>query len=114
MADATLDDALALVVSKFNGVKDKDGQPYILHCLRVMFGVTDPAARLVALMHDLVEDTDVTLNELQALGFADDIVQGVALMTHTEEDSYADYVVRLKCNDFAHSKAVGSAGQLLH
>lgn len=42
MPQATLDYALALVVAKFKGITDKDGQPYILHCLRVMLGVTDP------------------------------------------------------------------------
>jgi hypothetical protein len=101
MPQATLDDALALVVAKFRGISDKDGQPYILHCLRVMLGVTDPAARLVALMHDLVEDTDVTLGDLRSHGFAEEVVRGVELMTHTDQLSYAEYVVRLKENPLA-------------
>ena len=101
MSEATLDDALALVVAKFRGVKDKDGQPYILHCLRVMLGVSDPTARMVALMHDLVEDTDVTLDDLRSIGFAEEVIQGVALVTHADEDSYAEYVVRLKPNPLA-------------
>ncbi len=101
MPQATLDDALALVVAKFKGITDKDGQPYILHCLRVMLGVTDPAARIVALMHDLVEDTDVTIEDLQTLGFADEIVRGVAMVSHAIDLSYADYVVGLKTNHLA-------------
>ncbi len=101
MTQATLDDALLLVASKFKGMKDKAGQPYILHCLRVMLGVSDPAARIVALMHDLVEDTDVTAELLGTLGYAQEIVRAVELITHAQGISYAEYIVRLKPNELA-------------
>jgi hypothetical protein len=101
LTTATLDDALALVVAKFHGVTDKAGQPYVLHCLRVMLGVSGSLARQVAVMHDLVEDTDVTLNDLRTLAFAEEVIAGVELVTHFGTDSYADYVVRLKANELA-------------
>ena len=52
-------------------------------------------------MHDLVEDTPVTLDELRQLGFAAEVVEAVGLVTHQARDSYAEYVVRLKPNHLA-------------
>ncbi len=101
MAHANLDDALALVATHFRGVTDKDGEPYVLHCLRVMMGVADPRAQLVALMHDLVEDTEVTIDELRSRGFDEEVVAAVDLVTHRESHSYAEYVIRLKSNPLA-------------
>ena len=95
MPAATIEDALALVVSNFRGMTDKDGEPYVMHCLRVMMGVTEPLARQVALMHDLVEDTAISLDDLRQSGFASQVVEAVGLLTHQPEDSYAEYVVRL-------------------
>lgn len=93
---ATIDDALALVNQHFRSVTDKDGEPYAMHCLRVMMGVDDPLAQQVALMHDLVEDTPVTLDELRERGFSPEVVEAVDLVTHKPGDSYAEYVVRIK------------------
>jgi len=101
LARATLDDALTLVVTKFHSITDKAGQPYVLHCLRVMLGVSDPLAKQVAVMHDLVEDTDVTVDALRAQGFAEQVLAAVELVTHDLSYSYADYVVRLKANELA-------------
>ncbi len=98
---ATLDDAIALVATHFKGVTDKVGQPYILHCIRVMMGVESLDGKIVGILHDLVEDTDVTLEELRAAGFSETVVRGVDLMTHREGVSYADYVVRLQHDPIA-------------
>lgn len=103
MPTANIDDALALVASKFQGMTDKDGEPYVMHCLRVMMGVDDPLAQQVALMHDLVEDTDVTIEDLKTRGFAAEVLAAVDLVTHKSEDSYAEYVVRIKENPIARS-----------
>lgn len=101
MPHATIDDALALATKHFYGVKDEDGEPYILHCLRVMMNAKDPQAQQVALLHDLVEDTAVTLDELRNAGFSADVVQAIDLITHRESDSYADYVIQLSENRLA-------------
>lgn len=98
---ATIDDALALVAQHFHGLTDEDGEPYVLHCLRVMMSVEGTAAQQVALMHDLIEDTEVTLEQLQQRGFTAEVVTAVGLLTHDPADSYADYVVRLKPNRLA-------------
>lgn len=98
---ANIDDAMLLVAKHFRGVVDKDGEPYVMHCLRVMMGVSDPRGQLVGLMHDLVEDTPITLDDLRTQGFDDAVVEAVELVTHKHEDSYAEYVVRLKRNELA-------------
>ncbi len=89
------------MVTKFHGVTDKAGQPYLLHCLRVMQGVSDPLAKQVAVMHDLVEDTDVTVEALRSQGFAEEVLAALSLVTHDLRYSYADYVVQLKANELA-------------
>jgi (p)ppGpp synthase/HD superfamily hydrolase len=98
---ATLDDAIALAAKHFNGVTDKVGQPYILHCVRVMMGVESLDAKIVGILHDVVEDTEVTLEDLRRAGFSETVVRGVDLMTHREDVSYADYVVRLQADPIA-------------
>jgi hypothetical protein len=95
---ADLEDAIELVLKNFRGVRDKGNEPYVLHCLRVMLGVSDPNARQVAVMHDLVEDTEVSLADLRQQGFHDDVVDALALVTHDASLTYAEYVVRLKRN----------------
>ncbi len=101
MAEATLEDAIALAVERFRGVQDKDGQPYILHLLRVMMSVEDPEARVVGVLHDIVEDTSVTLLDLKDLGFSATIIEGVACLTHLPGITYCDYVIRIRSNEIA-------------
>ena len=95
---ATLDDALALAVEQFRGVLDKAGQPYVLHLLRVMLRQADPQAAQVGVLHDLVEDTDITLDDLTRRGFAKEVVAAIDALTHRVEEAYHQYVLRLsKC-----------------
>ena len=101
MEQATIDDALNLISRHFAGLTDEDGEPYVMHCIRVMQGVEGEHAKQVALMHDLVEDTPVTLEELRDRNFAPEVVEAVDLVTHPDAMSYADYVVRLKKNPIA-------------
>lgn len=58
-------------------------------------------AQIVAVLHDVVEDTSVTQDDLRKAGFSEAILEAVALVTHAKEDSYAEYVVRCKANDLA-------------
>jgi (p)ppGpp synthase/HD superfamily hydrolase len=92
---ATLDDALLLAAQQFRGVRDKAGQPYILHCLRVMLAQADDITRQAAVLHDVVEDTDVTLAELRQRGYAHEVVEAVDALTHRDDETYHEYVLRL-------------------
>jgi (p)ppGpp synthase/HD superfamily hydrolase len=101
MTTATLDDALALACRQFKGIQDKAGQPYILHCLRVMLPHQDDTARQAAILHDVVEDTDVTLESLRQLGFREEVIAAVDALTHRASESYYEYVLRLAQSDVA-------------
>lgn len=100
---------IAIVSANFNGVLDKGGKPYILHCLRVMDSVKHlgPEVMQIAVGHDLVEDTDVTLDYLKEQGFSDRVIEAIKLLTHDQAMSYDVYIKRLSFNDDA--KAVKKA-----
>lgn len=86
---------LALVATKFENVLDKQGQPYFLHCLHVMqtCGLTDENSLCIAVGHDLVEDTDVTVDYLTR-EFNFDIAAGIECLTFisSPEYTYEDYI----------------------
>ena len=98
---ATIDDALELVTYHFRGMTDKDGEPYVMHCLRVMMGVSDPLAQQAAVMHDLIEDTPLTIDDLRDRGFCEPVLTAVDLLTHRRHENYSTYVVRIKGNAIA-------------
>lgn len=98
---ATIEKAIEIAARAHAGATDRQGSPYILHALSVMAGVDSLPAKIVAVLHDVVEDTDVTLERLQAEGFSEEIIEAVRLMTRGEEQSYADYVVALSGHELA-------------
>jgi (p)ppGpp synthase/HD superfamily hydrolase len=98
---ATIEKALQIAAKAHEGQKDKDGQPYILHPLRVLNGVEGEEAKIVAVLHDVIEDTPVAEVDLQEEGFSETVVTAVACLTHRNGESYADYVIRCNRNDVA-------------
>jgi (p)ppGpp synthase/HD superfamily hydrolase len=98
---ATIDKALQIASKAHEGQKEKDGLPYILHPLRVMNSVEGEEAKIVAILHDVIEDTSVTEDDLRREGFDESIIAAVLYVTHRKDESYADYVVRCKANDTA-------------
>ncbi len=95
-----LDKAIRISAVAFEGCFDKQGQPYILHCLNVMNQMPeeDCDLRCIAVLHDLVEDTNWTISMLEEEGFSKRVLIGVELMTHDKETSYEDYVKKLSTN----------------
>ena len=98
---ATIEKALEIAAKAHSGVKDKQGEPYILHPIRVMMGVQGEQARIVALLHDVVEDTTVTLDDIQADNFSEEVLAALALVTLAEGQPYSEYVIACKANDIA-------------
>lgn len=96
-----LDKALAIAVSAHTGQADKLGEPYILHPLRVMMKMKSPAERIVAVLHDVVEDSAITLADLRVAGFAADIIGAVDGLTRRENESYEDYIARASLDPIA-------------
>ena len=99
---ATIEKAVEIAAKAHAGVRDKQGQPYLYHPLRVMLGVEDEDARIVAALHDVVEDTNVTLDDLRAEGFSEPIIEALALVTHKDKSiPYSEYVILAKGNRIA-------------
>ncbi len=92
---ATLERAIELAARAHAGQRDKGGQPYILHPLRVMMAVTTDAERIAAVLHDIVEDTSITFDDLVAEGFADDIVDAIRALTKFEGETREQAAKRL-------------------
>ena len=90
--------AIALVAHK--GQVDKAGMDYILHPLTVSNNCSSEEEKIVALLHDVLEDTSVTKEDLLKF-FSNEIVEAVSLLTHKEEDSYMDYLAKIKANPLA-------------
>ena len=97
----TIEKALQIAAQAHEGQKDKEGLPYILHPLRAMMKVQGEEAQIVAVLHDVIEDTSVTADELRQAGFSEKVIAAVLCVTHRKDERYADYVVRCKCNEVA-------------
>jgi (p)ppGpp synthase/HD superfamily hydrolase len=86
--------AIRIAAVAHEGQVDKAGQPYILHVLRVMFGCTTPEAQIAAALHDVVEDTAWTLDDLRAEGFGATVVAIVDALTRREGEEYFAFARR--------------------
>lgn len=85
--------AIAITAEAFKDKLDKGGQPYILHCLRVLDKIQgDECTKCAAIMHDIVEDTDWTFAKLTELGFSDKTIGILYLLTHNKETPYDEYI----------------------
>jgi guanosine-3',5'-bis(diphosphate) 3'-pyrophosphohydrolase len=96
--------AIAIAATAFRFKLDKGGQPYILHCLRVMNGVNqqDPQLMQMAVLHDLIEDCpDWSINQLREKGFSHKVCGVLELLTHEKSVPYADYIEKLSANPYA-------------
>jgi guanosine-3',5'-bis(diphosphate) 3'-pyrophosphohydrolase len=89
--------ALEIAMSAHDGQTDKAEQPYINHVLRVALAQTDPLRTVVALLHDVVEDTDVTLGQI-VKEFGHDVADAVYAITKQKGETYKDYVSRVRMN----------------
>lgn len=98
---ATLERAIELAARHHAGQVDKAGQPYILHPLRVMFGVKTPEQRMAAVLHDIVEDTSMTLDGLRAEGFPAAVVSAVEALTKAKGEERLHAATRAAANDIA-------------
>jgi (p)ppGpp synthase/HD superfamily hydrolase len=91
---STLEKAISIAADAHQGQRDKTGSPFILHPLRVMLRVSEADERIVAALHDVVEDSDLTLDDLRQAGFSRAVVTAVEAMTRREGEAYDDFVLR--------------------
>jgi (p)ppGpp synthase/HD superfamily hydrolase len=96
-----LERAIEIAAEAHSGHVDKAGQPYILHPLSLMFEFRDLDAMITAVLHDTVEDSDVTLGKLEEAGFSDAVVTAVDALTRRKDESYDEFISRLSSNPLA-------------
>ena len=117
----TIEDALRLAVDAHDGQKDLDGNPVILHPMTVGLAGRNREEIIAGLLHDVVEDTNYTFDDLLRKGVDEKIVDALRLLTHTDDLSYGEYVKRIaesrnsiaihvKYNDLCHNLQRGRAG----
>ena len=83
------------------GQLDKGGHPYILHPTRVMLQCRTTEEKTVAMLHDLLEDTTYTAEDLKQEGFTEEVIAAVVCLTKTEGEDYTVYVERICQNPLA-------------
>ncbi len=94
--------AISITAKAFEEKLDKAGQPYILHCLRVMNATKgDEDTKCASVMHDLVEDTNYTFEQLTKLGFSDRTIGLLHLVTHQKDTDYMEYIKAIAVSDEA-------------
>ena len=117
----TIEDALRLAVDAHDGQKDLDGNPVILHSMTVGLAGRNREEIIAGLLHDVMEDTNYTFDDLLRKGVEEKIVDALRLLTHTDDLLYDEYVKRIaesgnsiaihvKYNDLCHNLQRGRAG----
>ena len=80
---------------------DKSGLPYVFHPFHLAEQMTDEETTIVALLHDVVEDSEYTIDNLRDMGFTEAIISAIDMMTHDPEIPYMEYVAQIKKNPIA-------------
>lgn len=92
---STLEKAIALAAKHHEGQTDKAGKPYIFHLLKVMMDVEKNNEMIVAVLHDILEDTSVTIDDLKNQGFSNQILSSIISLTKLSYESYDDFIDRV-------------------
>lgn len=93
--------ASKLATEHHAGQVDKSGRPYTEHLAHVASGMLTEEERAVAWLHDSVEDTDITPQDLHEAGFPSSVIEAVEAMTHSPNQSYEEYIQAVKKNSIA-------------
>ncbi|MFP0198390.1 HD domain-containing protein [Pseudomonas sp. PHC1] len=94
----TLERAIAIAATAHAGQVDKGGAPYILHPLKVMLRMSSLEERIVAVLHDVVEDCGISLEDLRKEGFSEAVLSAIESVTKMPGESYEDFVERAAQN----------------
>jgi (p)ppGpp synthase/HD superfamily hydrolase len=94
--------AIRRALEAHSGQKEENGRPYLLHPLRLMLRMDTEQEMAAAVLHDVVEDTDTTLEDLRAEGFPEEVLAAVALLTHDKRKvAYREYIERIVADPLA-------------
>ncbi|QDH22092.1 bifunctional (p)ppGpp synthetase/guanosine-3',5'-bis(diphosphate) 3'-pyrophosphohydrolase [Saccharibacillus brassicae] len=98
---STLTKAISIAARCHEGQRDKGGSPYVFHPLRLMLKALTEQEQIVAVLHDTIEDSDLTLDDLRGEGFAEEIVEAVDRLSRREDETYHEFILRIKENRLA-------------
>lgn len=87
--------SLEIVTRLFNDKEDKGGQPYVIHLLKVYSGVSEYIEKVCALLHDVVEDTEISYDDLIGVGYNNDVIEILRILTKVKGEDYRDYIKRI-------------------
>ncbi len=93
--------AMHLAINAHGKQLDKNGQPYIGHCFRVMSAGQTLEEKIVGVLHDILEDTKMSIIDLSAEGFSEHVIDAVHTLTKLENEDYDHYIGRVERNDLA-------------
>ena len=96
-----LADAMALATEAHKGQLDRSGVMYILHPLRIMHQMNTETEKIVGVLHDIVEDTPITLQVLKEKGFSQEAIDALDHLTKREGEKYTDFIKRCRQNPIA-------------
>ena len=97
----SIEKAIELALRAHTGQVDKGGEPYILHPLRLMLRMDGEAEAIAAVLHDVVEDADIGLDDLRASGFPEEAIQAIDCLTKRKGEDYEAFVRRVETNEIA-------------
>ncbi|AVZ85733.1 HD domain-containing protein [Acinetobacter sp. WCHA45] len=98
---ATLEQAISLAAKQHEGQVDKANAPYILHPLRVMLNVPTIEHKIVAVLHDILEDTETTIEDLYQFGFQEHIIDAIVALTKKQGETRLEAAQRARQNPIA-------------
>ena len=96
-----LEDAIALATRAHHGQRDRYGEPFILHPLRVMLRLDTEEERIAGVLHDLVEKTPLTFETLRASGYSEPVLAALDCVTRKPDETYEEFVLRSASNPLA-------------
>lgn len=96
-----IEKAISIAIHAHKNQTDKSGQPYILHPLRLMFTMQLEDERIIAVLHDTIEDSDYSLDDLSKHGFSDEIIAAIDCLTRRKDENYTSFINRISKNTLA-------------
>ncbi|MEJ7576205.1 MAG: HD domain-containing protein [Pyrinomonadaceae bacterium] len=97
----TLEDAIFIALQVHEGQKDKAGSSYILHPLRLMLRMKTEEEMMAAVLHDIIEDSSWTIEQLRDKGFPENVLAAVECLTRRDDETYEQFIERVRTNPVA-------------
>ena len=95
--------SLEIITKLFNDKNDKGGFPYVIHLLKVYAGVSDYIEKVCALLHDVIEDTDISYDDLVKVGYPNEVIDILRILTKLKGEDYRKYINRIIDSENVHA-----------